>query len=34
MGPYVGLLVFTLLVWSVYVLFIDDRSAVAARRVG
>ena len=25
MGPYVGLLVFTLLVWSVYVLFIDDR---------
>ena len=25
MGPYVGSLVFTLLVWSVYVLFIDDR---------
>ncbi len=25
MGPYVGLLVFTLLVWSVYILFIDDR---------
>ena len=25
MGPYVGLLVFTLLVWSVYVLFVDDR---------
>ena len=25
MGPYVGLLVFTLLVWSVYILFVDDR---------
>ena len=25
MGPYLGLLVFTLLVWSVYVLFVDDR---------
>ena len=24
MGPYVGLVVFTLLVWSVYVLFVDD----------
>lgn len=25
MGPYAGLLVFTLLVWSVYILFVDDR---------
>jgi predicted DCC family thiol-disulfide oxidoreductase YuxK len=25
MGPYAGLLVFTLLVWSVYILFLDDR---------
>ena len=25
MGPYVGLLVFTLLVWSIYILFVDDR---------
>jgi predicted DCC family thiol-disulfide oxidoreductase YuxK len=25
MGPYAGLLAFTLLVWSVYILFIDDR---------
>ena len=34
MGPYVGLVVFTLLVWSVYVLFVDAAPAVAARRVG
>ncbi len=25
MGPYAGLLVFSLLVWSVYILFVDDR---------
>lgn len=25
MGPYAGLVVFTLLVWSVYILFLDDR---------
>jgi predicted DCC family thiol-disulfide oxidoreductase YuxK len=25
MGPYVGLLVFTLVVWSIYILFVDDR---------